>query len=173
MCRAKTIPFVCREFRAIHKLHPPSCWHFGIERPVSESLLNYFLWVAPSVQEIAVNPGTNPPCWNWLPELLTAAADKSPHLQDVYAVLPADHDSIVRSLAALSQIKSLNLSDWRAPTDSDVNTMQLFTGLLSLEVDYHFSTVTYSTFIMPNQAIWKRLLSQSISFWKMRRDLVF
>ena len=70
-----------------------------------------------------------------LPELITAAAAKCPRLQEVTVFLPAsNHDFTVRSLASLSQISMLDLSHWQAPEDGDVTTMQLFSGLLSLQV---------------------------------------
>jgi hypothetical protein len=139
--RCRTVPLVSHNFLRAHKDYPPKpkAWRLEIVTKLSADCL---VKIGSSLQELYVSGAlrrhmhcgdTSP---GFLAHLLSVATVALPKLESLIVDQIYDEGSsaALHSISAFSQLKILELQDFRWPADDGYGELQHLSGLISLEV---------------------------------------
>jgi len=125
----------------VHKDYPPQRREWVITRPITQSMVRFFVTIAPTIERLsATADGIGP---NLLSQLLTAVGLAAPRLARIHLDLRLLQQqvggvhwvsSVMHSLGFARQIRELRLDDWGLPEGGDETEIQALTGLQLLEV---------------------------------------
>jgi len=127
----------------VHKNYPPQRREWVVTRPITQSMVRFFVTIAPSVESLsAIMAGDGP---SLLSQLLTAAGLFAPRLARIHLDLRLLQqqmggvhwvsDAVMHSLGFARQIKELRLDGWGMPEGGDLTEIQPLSGLRLLEVN--------------------------------------
>jgi len=132
------VPFLSKRDNEIHKRHGPTQPTCHIRQKVTLSFFSWFSVIAGSLKSLTVVRGGP----DHLSQMLTLAAFRAPDLSKLHIggdpKFPFTADwidtPVLKSLALLTQIQTLNLEGWQFPPAGDTSGMQCLARIKSIQV---------------------------------------